>query len=380
MVAQGIRNADVGREAHKIHVSEVTKEDSCPRMLYYKVTGAERTDVAKSTGHQLQIIWSAGHDAHHKWQRWLQEMGDLWGTWKCLSCEDEWIDTSPECCRTCGKILLKYQEVNLEHEDYLLVGHADGAVPRLNSFVEVKSFSVGTVRVDNAKLVNEHTHKIDGRTVVDHDGLWKAINRPLKSHLKQGMMYLWLAKQMGLPYDRIVFIYEFKSTQATKTFEVRLSERILAEPLAILAEVQDHVARGVVPERPRLFAPDAKPCNTCPFKSGCWGLKVDDNDEESAAVSPGGSGAGGEEASGGTEVPAATEADSANSRGARGHHRSTRQATDRDDDQPDPVGRAPRRAVGNRGGGRAVGRGGNGEVPSPRFARRVREGRNSAEG
>lgn len=371
VVAQGVQNAGVGRESHKIHVSELVKDTACPRHMYYKISEAEVTDTIPPATAQLERIWAAGHAEHAKWQRWLHEMGDLWGEWKCTRCLHTFTALAPKECEGCGYVgFLEYEEVNLAV--YPLVGHADGAVPRLNTLVEVKSFSVGSVRYDSPKLVSEHTLKIEGRSVVDHEGLWKAVKRPLRSHLVQGLMYLWMCKQMGLPYDRIVFIYENKTTQATKTFEVKLTERHLKDYLATLEEVKRAHQEGVAPARPELFAPESKPCNACPFRTLCWGEKISDNGQESTAVSVGGPSARSEEAGGEAEVRPAAETSRSDAAGSRGHHRTGRPRTDRADDVADPVGRAPRRAVGDGRGRRAVGRSRDGEVEGPRFARRNR--------
>jgi hypothetical protein len=374
VVAQEAQHGNDHREKSKIHVSELTKDDPCARRLYFKISGEPESDPVPPVFAQLISIWAAGSAEHVKWQRWLREMGDLWGSWFCMQCEFKWPDTSPDHCPVCSGTLLRYDEVELEDAGYPLVGHADGAVPRLNALVEIKSFATGSVRVEQPALVAQHTYKHDGKTLIDHDGLWKSIKRPLRSHLLQGLLYLWMCKRKGLVYDRIIFIYENKTTQATKAFEIRLSDRFLAEPLALLEEVRRAEVAGVAPPRPRNFALDAKPCKDCPFRSTCWG-ETSDAGSESTAVQAGGSRSGGEEAGGAAEVrPARTSSRSA-AGGPRRHHRPGRPGPDRDDDAPDQVGRASRRAVGDGRGGRAVGRGSDGQGTSPRFARRNREGR-----
>lgn len=377
VVAQEAKHGNEHREDHKIHVSELTK-DSCPRMLYYKVSHAEPTDTAPGAWHQLVSIWSAGTAEHEKWQRWLREMGELWGTWTCLQCDHTWEDLSPPCCEKCAGDLLRYDEVNLEDTLYPLVGHADGAVPRLNSLIEIKSFSAGSVRVENARLVAEHTHKVDGRSIIDHDGLWKAVKRPLRSHLYQGLLYLWMCKRSGLPYDNIIFIYENKTTQATKSFEIKYSDRHIKQFLDLLDEIETFRAEGIPPARPELFAKDANPCKACIFRTKCW--ETDDTGEESPAVQAGGPSARSEAPDGGAAVHAAAEAEASSPFGPRRHRRSRGRRTDVDDDRDDSVGRAPRRATRDGGGGRAVGERGDGEGEGPRFARRHREGRDPAEG
>jgi CRISPR/Cas system-associated exonuclease Cas4 (RecB family) len=371
VVAQEAQHGNDNREKRKIHVSDLTKDDPCPRRLYYRVSGEVDTDVPKTATAQLIAIWSAGTAEHEKWQRWLQQMGDLWGSWTCLVCEHKWQDTSPEECPECYSALLRYDEVELEDTEYPLVGHADGAVPRLNALVEIKSFAVGSVRVEDPRRVAEYTIKHEGKTLIDQEGLWKSLKRPLKSHLAQGTLYLWMCQRVGLPYDRIIFIYENKTNQATKTFEVRLTQRAMAEPLALLAAVKDAVTTGDTPDRPRNFAPDALPCRECPFKTKCWG--DNDDDRSASAAVPARRPRTRSEAPGGeAEVrPSATSA-GADSGGAGRHHRTRRPVAGGDDDAADSVGRAPRGATGDGGGGRAVGGSGDGEGARPRFARRNR--------
>ena len=378
VVAQGAKNQGL-REDHLIHVSEVVKDDACPRRMYYKVSKAERTDPEPPAGHRMELIWAAGNAEHEKWQRWLQEMGELWGHWVCQACGNV-VENSiqPETeCGVCGVYVWRYDEAHLQDDDYHLVGHSDGAVPRLNTLVEVKSFSVGTVRMENAQLVKDHTHKVDGKTLVDHEGLWNAVKRPLPTHLKQGLFYLWIAKRMGLPYDRIVFIYENKTNQATKPFEVKYSERMIKEHLQVLAEVDSALYTGEPPKRPALFAKDSKPCNACPFRTLCWGddEEKDRGDSGTAATAevPGRrprsrSRTSGREAA----VRTPGQAGPGDPEGPRRRHRTRGSGPDDADDRTDSVDRAPRRSIGDGGGGRAVGRSGDGEGEGPRFARRRR--------
>ena len=373
VVAQEARHGQDHRSKTEIHVSEIVK-DGCPRMLYYKVSGTEATDTVPGAWHQLVAIWSAGTAEHEKWQRWIREMGDLWGTWTCLVCDHSFEALSPPVCEECDSGLLRYDEVDLKHEGFSLIGHADGAIPRLSCLIEIKSFSVGSVRVEDPKRVNEYTHKVDGTTLIDHDGLWKSLKRPLRSHLVQGTFYLWMCREMGLPYDRIIFIYESKTTQATKSFEIKLSDRVLEPYLATLTKVMEAKETGVVPDRPALFVKDAKPCKECPFRTKCWEID-DDRSAESTAVPArrprSRSEAPGREAA----VQPARPSRRRDAPDPVRHHRTRGPRTRQPDDGPDPVGRAPRRATRDGRGGRAVGRGSDGEVQGPRFARRNRQGR-----
>lgn len=374
VVADSAKHGNDHRSKDKIHVSEIVK-DGCPRMLYYKVSGQEPTDVIPGAWHQLVAIWSAGTAEHEKWQRWIREMGDLWGTWTCLVCEHSWEDLSPAVCPKCDSGLLRYDEVNLEHEEFDLIGHADGAIPRLNTLVEIKSFSAGSVRVEDPKRVIEHTYKVDGVTLIDHDGMWKSLKRPLKSHIIQGLFYLLMCQVMGLPYDRIIFIYESKTTQATKSFEIKLTDRMLEPYLETLTRVMEAKETGVAPARPSLYTKDAKPCKECQFKTLCYEETDDDDSTEGSAVPARRPRTRREAAVGEAAVQPARPTRRADARDPSGHHRPGRPRTRQPDDRPDPVGRAPRDATRDGRGRRAVGRRSDGEVQGPRFARRNRQGR-----
>lgn len=378
VVARGNENANVGREAHKIHVSELVKDDRCIRRMFYKITEVEPTDAPRAAFHRLEMIWAAGHAEHAKWQRWLREMGVLYGTWRCMLCQHEWQETSPQHCPNCGEgeEFLTYLEVELEDPFYPLVGHADGAVPERRCLIEVKSFSVGTVRIEAPELVRKHTHHVDDTTIVDIDAIWKSIKRPLKSHLNQGLMYLLMCKRMGLPYDTIVYIYENKANQDTKAFEVKLTERLVQEFIDILEEVDIFVTEGVVPLRPEGFTKDSRPCNECQFKSHCFGSDEENGDDSSkiTRVQTRRSSAGGRKAGRASAVRSAPAPEGEDPGRTGRHHRTQRQRPDGPDDGDDPVGRAPRRATRTGRGGRAELRDRDGEGEGPSLSR-SRQGR-----
>lgn len=354
------------REDHKIHVSELTKKNLCARRLFYKVTKAERTDVEPPAGHRMELIWAAGNAEHAKWQRWLQEMGVLWGNWICQVCGQVIEDSEePKGCKSCGYDLWQYDEAHLEDPQYPLVGHSDGAVPSRKALVEIKSFSAGTVRIEKPDLVKKHTHKVDGKTITNVEGMWNEIKRPLPSHLKQGMFYLWMTKRMGLDYDSILFIYENKTNQATKPFEVKYSDRAIREEIQVLEQVEEAAAAGVAPSRPTLFDKNSKPCDSCVFRTMCWESNADEERveraEASAEVPARRSRKRSSETGGEAEVRLARPSRTGDAPGAERHHRSRRPRSAEPDDRDDSVGRAPRRAVGDGRGRRTLGRSRDGQ-------------------
>lgn len=353
IVANAMKHGQDGREPHKIHVSEITKKEWCPRQSYYKLTETPTTDTDNSINHRSETFFDTGHEAHRKWQDWLWGMGVQWGTWKCLNhlCEAVWEGTSPRECPTCQGHSIRYEEVPLEDLEYHLVGHGDGAHRGLNAIIEFKGIGNGTVRIDEPEVYKKALVKTeDSRTILDVEKMWKTISRPFKSHLTQVMIYLWMCKRRGLPFDKAILIYESKANQATKEFVVPYTPRLIEPLLARLKEVVDQVERKELPDRPDGFEKDKKPCSNCLFRSECWEVKVDASQEET----PGGSVPTGRrlarrktQTGEAADLPAA-ETTSALPTDPQRHHRLGRRPADAAVHAVDPARGVPQHTVGVR--------------------------------
>lgn len=271
-----LKQVETGRRQDVIHPSEMAKSDWCPRQTYYRIrdTRAGKEIPTEYISAQLDNIFEEGNRIHAKWQGWLGSMGILWGNWFCTLCEKTHRDqTIPTACPKCGDArFLTYREIPLDAEaTHLIRGHADGGIESLTTMIEIKSVGLGTLRMEAPSLVRDHTVRTeDGRQIVDHDGLWKSIKRPLPSHLRQGNIYLWIARQMNLPFTTMTYIYESKATQATKCFQVPLSTRIMDPLLTQAATITDGLRNATPPRRPTTHLKDKKPCTSCVFKTECW--------------------------------------------------------------------------------------------------------------
>lgn len=234
-----IREAEEGydpsnRRMEVIHPSEIASADWCPRSTYLRILLARehRLPPRAANPFQRQNIFDEGHEYHRKWQSRAERMGRLYGTWECLPCHHRWKDVSPPQCPSCGGSVLAYREVGLHDDKANIHGHADGHITeeeRVRSaddvLWEVKSVGLGTVRMDNPKLVLQHTYEVSTRPgmtrkIVDHEGIFSAIKMPFPSHLRQGLIYLRLYNEL----DRITFLYEYKATSAVKTFTVKRND------------------------------------------------------------------------------------------------------------------------------------------------------------
>lgn len=275
------------RRQDVLHPSEMAKADWCPRQSYYRLSGATPMNPqAEKMNYVLEAIFEEGHEIHRKWQKWLQDIGVLWGDWECPVCKNRMRQvTFPGRCFICYtdhgiEVFYEYKEVPLQAESkYLIAGHEDGADIEQNALVEIKSIGIGTLRMEEPELLKKHHKTVDGKKIYDIDGIWRDLKRPLRSHVKQTGIYLALCEEMGLPFDKVIFIYEFKANQQRKEFVLKPSKEIIQPLLDAALEIRRELAAGEHGEpvdRPDFIEDrDNKTCKACVFQDLCWGKEED---------------------------------------------------------------------------------------------------------
>lgn len=293
MLAKHHANAEkTFHRSNVIYPSEMARADWCPRATFYRMSG--RTDNSSNWSFALENVFAEGDRIHEKWQDRLAKTGKLWGDWKCSRCSAIVIQTSsPDSHVSCvgpGWVDLsnaagtpstyphdwKYKEVTLKAPDpYRISGHADGALTGHDCLIEIKSVGLGTLRFDAPKLYEDNTVEVDGRKIHDIEGMWKNLKKPLLSHIKQGNIYMWMAKEMGLPFDKIVFLYEFKANQQVKEFLIRPSAEIMAPMLDTARAIV--YALGTYPA-----VPPACPKGGC---ASCRAYEKRENEDDSGGKS-----------------------------------------------------------------------------------------------
>jgi hypothetical protein len=160
---------------------------------------------------------------------------------------------------------MTYREIPLVDADLNIAGHADGWVKGLGDdfLIEIKSIGTGTIRMEAPSLLYD----------TDLQGAWKQVRRPFPTHLRQGRLYLELARRMAdagildSAPSEIVFIYELKMDQSYKEFVVQADSEHIAPVLDTAAEITAAVRAGVVPE-----------CSINPER-GCKSCKPFDKEE-----------------------------------------------------------------------------------------------------
>lgn len=347
------------RRQDVIHASEMSRKNWCPRQTYYRVIGTEPTDVENGRyGRQMMSIFEEGDVTHLKWQNWLAEMGRLSGLWRCRECgHTEW---------GVGRVRdihgpMDYAEVPLSvEEEYGIIGHADGAVDDLNALIEIKTIGLGSIRIELPDLVREHTARTtDGKTVSDLDAIWKGLRRPFPSHRRQAQLYLWMCNKMGLPYDRMIFLYEFKSNQDAREFVIRYDPEYIEHLIDQALDIRWAIDQSIPVPRPPEYTKEHKPCTDCVFQTLCW--SSDDTRPEKQDAGYGTVVPGREEPAGSAEDLSSHPTGLRLPGTARGSDDLDRPGSDHPDGTADEMVRVFGRATGRGRGRRTVRRGSAGD-------------------
>jgi hypothetical protein len=273
------------RRTDILHPSAMSSSDWCHRHDFYGIIGSDKSSArGGATTFRRELIYDYGHGIHNKYQTWFWEMGILWGRWKCDSCAGlgevaTWLGWSPDECPNCGaeRPYITYDEVPLGVKKYRLGGHADGLVydGQKNVLIEIKSIGIGSLRFDAPRLYERYVSQD-----LTLDQVWYRIQRPFGKHLRQGLIYLAeiQEKYPELEVDDIVFIYEWKPNQDTKSFSVKQNPRIVDPLLEKAAQVTEAVKvyndSGEVQPPPRPEWAESitgKVCKSCDYRGICWG-------------------------------------------------------------------------------------------------------------
>ena len=230
------------RRQDVLHPSEIIKPDWCHRYSYYLLTGGEAKRDKPNL--RLQNIFDEGHYIHAKWQSRFQEMGVLYGKFRCQHCGTSVTELSPMWCRNCEDKRMEYKEVTLVDETLRIAGHTDGWIQGIGDdcLIEIKSIGAGTLRFEAPELLADAGGDITKA--------FNGIRRPFRSHLLQGQMYLELAHRMfgNKAPKEIVFLYENKADQATTEFTVKADYEIVERIFFSAEKLMKAIAESKMPD------------------------------------------------------------------------------------------------------------------------------------
>jgi hypothetical protein len=214
------------RDHSLLHPSEMARAGWCPRASWHQLLGHEATPDPLVL--RRAVLFDEGHAIHDKWQKWLRDMGVLWGRWVCLVCEGQilcWSNELPSRCparNDHGRHVWEYREVPVQDPSLRIGGHADGVVTAQDEtlLLEIKSVGPGTMRELNLMSEDDEDELSSTR--------FSKISYPLADHFRQVQIYLRLmvhhAPAVG-PVDRAVIVYEHKADQQIREFVVTYSPK-----------------------------------------------------------------------------------------------------------------------------------------------------------
>ncbi|MBD0734095.1 hypothetical protein BGM09_01290 [Streptomyces sp. CBMA29] len=231
-----------------IYPSEVVKAQWCQRATYLRIVNGR---VPERTSFRMQNIFEEGNRTHEKWQDWLAEMRRLEGDWGCQGCGNQFYARGPEKCPRCHGSRFKYRELRLIASDLMLSGRCDGYLPADGCLIEIKTLGLGSLRYESPGFVARYEVETPRGTVIDLERMWKDLRRPLGSAVKQGILYLHLAREyVGLDVDRCEFLYDFKATQETKAFTVMYDEAKADALIGSIRQMANCVIAREIPDCP----------------------------------------------------------------------------------------------------------------------------------
>lgn len=243
------RPRDKSRRTDMLHPSDMVDKEWCHRASYFHLLGKEPV-ATRRTGLRTASVFEEGHAIHRKWQGWFQEMGNLYGSWYCLECE-ELFWGMPDC----HEGPLRYREVPFLNNEYRIVGHADGWLVGLGDplMLEIKSVGEGTLLWEAPQMYAANDY--------DFKKTWKELNAPFQKHIDQVQMYMKLAELQGyedVPNEAVI-IYESKVNQESKEFIIPRSEWGIAH----LFEAAKMIVEAVKNQQPPTCNINMNGCARC---------------------------------------------------------------------------------------------------------------------
>ena len=78
---------DKSRRTDVLHPSDMVDPGWCHRASYFHLLGHTPVSNRVMTL-SLASVFEEGHAIHRRWQGWFQDMGNLYGKWHCLECDE----------------------------------------------------------------------------------------------------------------------------------------------------------------------------------------------------------------------------------------------------------------------------------------------------
>lgn len=184
----------------------------CPKKVYFDF---KNKDKAEEFPPRILRIFQNGDAVHSRICYYFEKAGELEGT-----------------------------EIDIPKNDYNIRGRID-AMLRDGTIVEIKSI--------NSAFVEE----------------------PIKEHVGQLQLYLFLFGNTINGSRKGILIYESKVNNEVFPFDIQLDMNIVNEILEQFKEIQECVLKSTPPERDRFYKKFRYPCKYCQFLKMCYDEKKD---------------------------------------------------------------------------------------------------------
>jgi hypothetical protein len=237
---------DTSRRTDVIHPSAMVKPDWCHRAEYFLLQGATPAPSKYKTSMKQTLTFEEGHRIHARWQHWFAQMGNLYGKWECVYCDETFMALSPKTCEFCGDDRLVYREVSVYSAAHGISGHADGWLKGFDGdlLLEIKSVGEGTFRWEALSFWLDNDS--------DFKKAWKNLKTPVRTHIMQAQVYMKLLELMyegtgvETPQEAL-FIYESKVDQEVKEFVVPKSDFDNKDLFEAATRIMESIKKQVPP-------------------------------------------------------------------------------------------------------------------------------------
>ena len=276
-------DVELGRDTAHVHPSEMAKKNWCQRHSYFRCLDDTLAGQHEDYSFTVLNAFKNGHDLHAKYQGWLEEMGVLWGMWKCSACKNERFGKSQHgicLARSNCSGRERYAEVPFTDIRHHIWGHADGIVLVDGKYllIEIKSIGFGTLRYEALGLHDSLMQKLK-----TPDEVWNSIRKPFPSHEIQIQIYLQLVRECypELAVDTALVFYEWKATNQAKEFLVRRDDEFIHSLMARAEEVSVAIrSKGAsMPSFPSWAAEDVPFCQACDYYQSCYSIETTNGDQ-----------------------------------------------------------------------------------------------------
>lgn len=272
MLHAHLRTQDMERPYDRIHASELTKENYCPKRLALKVkTNAPRGFRWLSTSEN--VTFDMGRKLQDSVVHWFSDMKRAFADWKCDSCgQMHSFVIRPEKCGTCGCRSLAPHEIRFKSS---LSGASCGVdmLVKIGNAVKLRPVEIKTIDKDQFKALKmpqaEHRQRttLYTRIIAEDTGPVSPYVDPSRA------IILYVSKGgYGCAQDWLAQAPTFDKFSPFKEYEILRNDSEVEDLSKMAAEFTKFLDTGKMPCGICATA-FSKTAQGCDMKNECWSGK-----------------------------------------------------------------------------------------------------------